>query len=267
MSENPVESTKLCGLCGADVTSKPRVKDAKGRYFCRECAAKKQAELARKVGNSAGAAAAGGAMALESDSDMMSRLVDDSLAKGASSCPACRRPWREGASICTHCGFNKSTGQMVGTQIQAPELVKAPKVVGGTKKRRGGKKFAGAHWKIALVLIAIFGAGFGLGLSDPQFGSVFMMGVSVYMFLFGVFAAIDAYQESDSLLKAIGVFICGLYAIYYCVVETENDLLKGTAWAYIIVWLLVIIGSFAAGMGAGLMEGMGAGVPPTPAGG
>jgi hypothetical protein len=117
---------------------------------------------------------------------------------------------------------------------------------------------------VALVLVILFGAGFGVSMASPEFGAVFMLGVWAYLFLFGVFAAIDAYQESDSILKAIAVFVCGLYALIYCVFETGNDLLKGTAWAYIIVWLLVIIGSATGGIAIGAMEGMGGGVPPTP---
>ena len=269
MSENGTGSTKVCAGCGTDVTSKPRVKDAEGAYFCRACASKKQAELAKKLKRAPGAAVASqGAMALESDPEMMARLVEDSVAKAATACPACRRPWKQDASICTFCGFNKMTGQMVGTQIQAPQVVSAPKASGGAKRVRGGKKFAGAHWKVALVLVILFGAGFGVSMSSPEFGSVFMMGVSVYMFLFGVFAAIDAYQETDSILKAICVFICGLYALIYCVLETGNDLLKGTAWAYIIVWLLVVIGSLTGNLatefGGG---GLGGNAPLAPDGG
>jgi hypothetical protein len=115
---------------------------------------------------------------------------------------------------------------------------------------------------VALVLVVLFGAGFGVSMANPEFGAVFMLGVWVYLLLFGIFAAIDAYQESESLLKALAVFICGLYALFYCVFETGNDLLKGTAWAYIIVWLLVIIGSATGGIALGVMEGMGGSPPP-----
>jgi hypothetical protein len=237
MSEHAAESKKQCAGCGEDVTSKPRVKDAKGNYFCKACAAKKQAELSKKVGKSAGAAA--GAAAGGGDPDVMAKLIDDSLAKGANSCPACRRPWKAGAVVCTHCGFNKETGQMVGTQIKAPDIVKGPKVVGGKGgKRRGGKKFVGAHWKIAVVLIAIYGGGFVFAMMSPEFAPIFGLGVSLFGFLFGVFAALDAYMESDSILKAILVFICGIYAVYYCCVETGNDLLKGAGWAYVLIFLL-----------------------------
>jgi hypothetical protein len=231
-------TTKTCGACGKDVTSAPRVKDAKGNYFCKECAAKKQAELSKKVGKSTAPAAAAG------DADVMAKLVDDSLAKGANSCPACRRAWKEGAVICTHCGFNKESGQMVGTQVKTPEMVKGPKVVGGKGgKRRGGgtPKFQGAHWKVAVVLMVIFLGGFIAAKSSPDIAPMFGLMVNAYLFLFGVFAAVDAYMESESILKAILVFFCGLYALYYCCVETGNDLLKGTAWAYLLVIILYVV--------------------------
>lgn len=252
MSEHAAESKKQCAGCGEDVTSKPRVKDAKGNYFCKACAAKKQAELSKKVGTSAGAgaAAAGGG-----DPDVMAKLIDDSLAKGANSCPACRRPWKAGAVVCTHCGFNKETGQMVGTQIKTPETVKGPKVVGGKGGKRGEKKFVGAHWKIALVLVAIFIGGFVMAMTSPEMAVAFSLGVNLFGFLFGVFAAIDAYMESDSILKAILVFFCFIYALYYTCVETGNDLLKGAGWAYVILILMYVVAIVTGVVVVGAMGG------------
>jgi hypothetical protein len=253
MGENPTEATKTCAACGADVTSSPRVKDAKGRYFCRACAAKKQAELSKKVGQSAGPGAAlapaGG------DADIMSRLVDDSIAKGAVSCPACRRPWKEGAVICTGCGFNKQTGQVVGTQIKQPELIKDPKAPKAKKVGSGGKKFAGAHWKVALILGLLFAGGLALSAVNKEFAPVFSFAVMGYLTVLPFFAAFDAYTSSESALKAAAVFFCGLYMLYYCAVETENDLLKGSAWAYLIILLLFVVGVFALGMAIGAGAG------------
>src|SRR5262245_37233781 len=31
---------KICTFCGEDVSDKPRVKDARGRYYCKPCAAR-----------------------------------------------------------------------------------------------------------------------------------------------------------------------------------------------------------------------------------
>jgi hypothetical protein len=258
MSDQPASSSKVCGSCGADVTSAPRVKDAKGNYFCRECAAKKQAELSKKVNKSAGAPAAGAP--LGGDPDIMAKLVADSVTQGANACPACRRPWKEGAVICTGCGFSKQTGHMVGTQIRQAEIVKekTPKIVGGKGGRRGGKKFAGAHWKVCLAVLIVYAVGFGLMVMDTQeFGPIFMIGTMIYAGIIRIFAAFDAYSEGDSILKAVFVFVCDLYMLYYCALETENDLLKGTAWAYIILILMVVIGAFALGAAVAGMGGLG----------
>jgi hypothetical protein len=257
MGENPTEATKACAACGADVTAAPRVKDAKGRYFCRECAAKKQAALAKKVSGTAGAAAPAAA----GDPDIMSKLVDDSIAKGAVSCPACRRPWKEGAVICTGCGFNKQTGQVVGTQIKQPELLKDPKAP-KAKSGSGGKKFAGAHWKVALVLGLLFGGGLALSAVNKDFAPVFSFAVMGYLTVLPFFAAFDAYTSSESPLKAAAVFFCGPYMLYYCAIDTENDLLKVSAWAYLIVLVLFVVGVFALGMaigGAGGFQGLSGG--------
>lgn len=121
MSENPPAGVKACAGCGADVSNAPRLKDAQGRYFCKACAAKMQAKATGKA--PAPAPRDRGA------DDVMAKLVEDSVAKGATSCPACRRPWREGAVICTNCGYNKQTAQMTGTQVKAGDRagMKPPK--------------------------------------------------------------------------------------------------------------------------------------------
>lgn len=103
MSEESAAPIKVCSICGTDVKSRPRVKDAQGRYFCRECAAKIRAELADKVRDSVTETAP----PLEENDDIMSKLVEESLASAGTVCPACRRPWTEGAVVCTGCGYKK----------------------------------------------------------------------------------------------------------------------------------------------------------------
>lgn len=253
MGENPTEATKTCASCGADVTAAPRVKDAKGRYFCRECAAKMQAALAKKVGGTAAAAPvpAGG------DADIMSKLVDDSIAKGAVSCPACRRPWKEGAIVCTGCGFNKQTGQVVGTQIKQPELLKDPKAP-KAKRGGGGKKFAGSHWKVAAVVLLVYiGGGVAVNFS-PELGPIYSGALSIYALAFWIFSMLDIYMTRESILYALAVPVtCGLYALYHGCAVTENDLLKGTAWAYLILILFNI--ALTAIVGAAVLSGAASG--------
>jgi len=103
MSEESAAPIKVCAICGTDVKSRPRVKDAQGRYFCRECAAKIRSELADKVRDSVTQPV----IPSDDDADIMARLVEESLSKAADACPSCRRPWTEGAVVCTGCGYKK----------------------------------------------------------------------------------------------------------------------------------------------------------------
>jgi hypothetical protein len=103
MSEESAAPIKVCAICGADVKSRPRVKDAQGRYFCRECAARIRAELADKVRDSVTQPV----IPSDEDADIMARLVEESLTRSAEVCPSCRRPWTEGAVVCTGCGYKK----------------------------------------------------------------------------------------------------------------------------------------------------------------
>lgn len=121
MSDGPAPPTKVCLQCGKDVAGAPRVKDAKGNYYCRECAAKKRDELSKLLSDSAINVPMDSP---DEDLAIMSNLLDDSVAKSASSCPSCRRPWKEGAVVCTGCGFNRQTGQIMGTQIRRPDADK-----------------------------------------------------------------------------------------------------------------------------------------------
>lgn len=96
---------KVCMKCGVDVSTKPRVKDAQGRYLCQPCAAK-------------AAPAAGGSQPAKPapPKDLLTQLIDEAVQKVAELCPHCQNPLQKGAKICVGCGTDLATGKKLRTR-------------------------------------------------------------------------------------------------------------------------------------------------------
>jgi uncharacterized Zn finger protein (UPF0148 family) len=125
--------SKVCQVCGTDVSASPRVKDPTGKYFCKPCAEKAQAAaapipIAPARPPSAARQAAGPAPGGGSD-DVMSKLVTDALSNTGEQCPSCSRPMSKGGIICAYCGFNRDSGKQVKTRVLKPEAPKGEKGV------------------------------------------------------------------------------------------------------------------------------------------
>ena len=90
------QPSKVCVVCGADCAGRPRVKDPRGRYFCKPCY--ETAVQNKKHAKEAAAA--------------------PSTPRG---CPGCGRPLATNAVLCINCGFDLTTGQAVaGPVVAAP---------------------------------------------------------------------------------------------------------------------------------------------------
>jgi hypothetical protein len=59
-----------------------------------------------------------------------------------------------------------------------------------------------------------------------------------------------------SFLKALLVFVCGFYALYYCCFETSNDLLKGSAWAWVLILLFLVLTIVIGGASLAALQGL-----------
>ncbi len=127
MSEAVGGVAKMCTICGTDVANKPRTKDAKGRYVCKECveraqqakAAKAQAEaapVAVKAGPKSGAEVQAG------DNSFLLDLAKPEIPKGKVMCPSCGKAMSEEAVICVSCGFNKTKNEKLHVQVLKPKI-------------------------------------------------------------------------------------------------------------------------------------------------
>ena len=115
--------TKICAICGEDCSARPRVKDPKGRYFCRACyeqAMRRRQAVAQReqpepvdvfeaIERSEGA---------EADGDAGRRFdisTAPGLAFGGNRCPGCDAELPIGTVICVNCGIHVGTGRSVLT--------------------------------------------------------------------------------------------------------------------------------------------------------
>jgi hypothetical protein len=118
---------KICQVCKQDCSAKPRTKDANGLYFCNECLAAQKAQAAKGAAGGAAQPAARPvpqttaraptfkAEATESAPDYVWG-GSSSAAKGEP-CPSCASFLKQGALICTQCGFNTAAGRRLQTRI------------------------------------------------------------------------------------------------------------------------------------------------------
>ena len=120
-------ASKVCVRCKVDVSGKPRVKDAKGRYLCRPCFDKAASEGAKAAPAKPVAIGAGGAA--DPGDDVLDNAAIFDLAPTASvpqggPCPGCGNFVRAGTQVCVNCGYNAATGEAIATAVGV-EKVKA----------------------------------------------------------------------------------------------------------------------------------------------
>ncbi len=125
------QARKLCFHCGSDVTDAPRVKDARGRYFCRPCA-EAMATRAHAAGG-APAPAQGSFLPVDASpsvdpaqpapqqADIYDLVQPQAKAPPPSRpCPGCERPLPLDAAACPDCGFNLVLNEHV-SELARPE--------------------------------------------------------------------------------------------------------------------------------------------------
>jgi hypothetical protein len=129
MSQAPAPA-KICVLCGQDCSKRPRTKDQQGRYTCDECLTRAKAARPAAV-----APAAPPPPIVEDDGPLAIVEDDTPPMRPSMPCPTCARPLAADVMICVGCGFNRATGEKLGTSTSG----KAPPV------KKGPKKFACAE--------------------------------------------------------------------------------------------------------------------------
>jgi len=211
-----------CAACGQSCEGKPHAKDTKGRIICRPCIDKRKAQ--RAATDTGGAA-------------VMADLLAKSKMANATPCPGCQSYMPEGATLCTHCGYNTETGKAMTTRV-----VKAPK----QKKASdgGGMSFdpmmgvwimAALYTGLAIGSFAVPGLAFALIGVLLLHGGITGIWLWVVMILDG-----DIVWFFLSLIPLLGFFLL----LYYIVAKLERPALRAH---YVLSLIFAIVTGALAG--------------------
>lgn len=128
MNSAATPNTKVCIVCRQDCSARPRTKDPSGRYTCKACfdrvASAKLATATAPLRPSEPTARAAPPPPAATGQEFIS-LDDDpaGIASAANAqpraCVNCAMIMRPDTIICTRCGYNTETGQILGTDKKA----------------------------------------------------------------------------------------------------------------------------------------------------
>ncbi len=115
MHEANLESAagpKICIYCGQDCSDRPRVRDPRNRYACRECAQRASKDWNRQ-----------GPLAQTPDPDLVFDIepLQEETAKPVH-CAVCLRPIVTGNSICPRCNYDPAVGLTESTLVGRARL-------------------------------------------------------------------------------------------------------------------------------------------------
>lgn len=245
MSSQEQLPQKVCIVCGQDCAGRPRVKDPRGRYYCRECydrAARKQ--RAKREAQRAAAPPPPpppapldepvGAELIPQDEDADLGLFGElsSLEKEAAAaqvqqypCPSCGNPIPAGAVLCMRCGYNRQLGARMESPGAAPVASGGGAAVGALG---GVGSLLKRPWVAGAAPALFFLVLFAMAKANEDLVPAYAVLQGVFGLVVGILVLIKAFCQG------VGTgFLClcvPCYVIYF-VFSDQNDnvLLK---WAY-----------------------------------
>jgi len=121
---------KICTLCNEDCGSRPRVKDQRGRYFCKACLDTRSASDRRTDPAPAAPSPGEDAYDLDDADPGASPLPIEFLdhVEQSTQCPGCMHSMPPGAKVCVSCGYHVERGIQSSTHIER-------------SKGKGGRKY------------------------------------------------------------------------------------------------------------------------------
>ncbi len=241
---------KTCTICGIDCSDRPRVKDAKGRYACRECLEKQ----ARSKRTAQGAPAAKPAPKRPANVDpVMIDILDDVPDPAKANCPSCgARMQSADAVLCTRCGFNRAEGKAVRTRVQRAENEKK------TKGASGGAGFELTPLKVlAIGLIGAVGLGIFAAFVPAMSEAVFWIAL-IWVGVSNIAMIGAAFNDGDTMWGILGLLqgvpILGLaFPLYYCTLGSDRTTWKINFWMAHLGAVIVLF-AFAIGIFMGTVQ-------------
>lgn len=157
-------AAKVCALCGADCAGRPRVKDAKGRYYCRTCYDQaREKKLPVEAGRSSARTTPPAEPAGLGPPDVMHDLLaaeeqGQPLAE-QTTCPECGSSIGGGV-ICMSCGYDMRTGKKLSMKVADKPSTGAASVATSVSSK-GIALFAGLLGKSSPLIFGVIGGAVG----------------------------------------------------------------------------------------------------------
>jgi len=253
-------SDKRCRKCGSNLLHRPRVKDHRGRYYCKPCydaalAAKRKKAAADRATNAPAEAPSVeapnfDALALDED---VSRFVEsieaDSSAELAppATCPSCGRGLAIDAVICTNCGYDRRTGRKIGVAGAPPTEPQSPRAgraivarKSSTTAAAGAAPFWQTGWFFGVASLAFFVGFYVAASQNTALAAAFQIVQMVYSLAASIWLLVVAFQDSAAQ-GCLCLFTCGFYSLYYGFLRQENVHLKFAMAVSIIANVLGMI--------------------------
>ncbi len=238
---------KRCRKCGLELSHVPRVKDSKGRYYCKTCY---EATRALKLQKAAAIRKSSEPRVevLPADADLSQ--FDDLLDVGSSTalptmnCPGCGCGVPTDAVICTECGYDRRTGRTIGEE-SSPPTDSASQHIGRTIIARkssstaavGAAPFWQTGWFFGVGSLVFFVAFYVAASQNTALAAAFQIAQTVYSLAASIWLLVVAFQESAAQ-GCLCLFTCGFYSLYYGFVRQDNMHLKFALGVSIVVTVL-----------------------------
>lgn len=205
----PTAQEKTCVVCGENCADRPRVKDPKGRYYCKPC----YAQLSEQQHQTAPAPPAPGDMPLEPQpgeagiddhGGLLSELIESAPASTGKTCPQCNTELDQQAVLCVSCGYNFQSGEALQMNVQKAKTSRSgavwPVVIGVISLIIA---IGGIGWNVLDFALSV-GAGPPMASDDPSFSAGYSSGmvartvILILLSLWLLFAAIRVLQQKQS---------------------------------------------------------------------
>ena len=244
MSAQPPSTEKICRACGADCAGRPRVKDSKGRYYCRDCYERAKKDITAKKARAASAPPPPPVYA-DSGARTGSGSEHVLIEAGKPKCRGCGASLPDGAILCTACGFNLATGERLAGVDEASTVIRplaeAPSAgldagVGPrrdrktkTKRRPSGSSVGiGEHLKRPFMFFVVptvfFGVFFALAWSDETIAVGYHLAQRAFTFGIFVWILVRAFQEGT--IHGVLCLVFCPYWIYFVYFVNDDSPLK-----------------------------------------
>jgi hypothetical protein len=248
MPDAPLSSAKACSVCGVDVSSKPRTKDAKGRYVCQECYAKAHQTRAAQTTPPPAKPAATTKPAAEAppqgdNSFLLGLGSKNAVAEsGTKPCPECGRALNADAIICVGCGYSFERGKRLQVKVTKAKAVDE----GGKPVKAQGGSALSNPWAIAGLVVLGFAGLAGLSAVQPSLGPIVLLLAIIYGTVINIWGLIAAWQ--DDFVAGLLYFFLPFYNLYWILLRCPTPLLRA-------LWVAIIPASIAGGVAMLLAAG------------